>query len=283
MQPQSSLAHAIAYLRVSSATQRDDGMGLDVQRERVSEYAASNNLLLIATVEEAAGGGVRDGQEFSWSHRPVLLDLMARAAQGDFTTLLVAKLDRLSRDHATLVVLERRLAKHGVAVVSVAEAFGDDAMGQFMRGQVALVAQLERSMISDRLNGGKALAARKGRHTDGRIAYGYQRGTDAGRLELDTDAAIIVRRIYAEALQGASPARIAASLTHDRVPTPTGGIEWSRVVVTRILRNPLYKGERHSIRHAQPAVVSTRHWNAVNYPRLLHITIDSMKSSKADD
>jgi hypothetical protein len=42
----------------------------------------------------------------------------------EYDVLLVA-LGRVSRDHATLVGLERRLDRHGVRVVSVAEENGD--------------------------------------------------------------------------------------------------------------------------------------------------------------
>ena len=70
--------------------------------------------------------------------------------------LLVAKLDRLSRDYATLTVLERKLQRHGVEVVSAAEENGDGPIAEFIRGQLALVAQLERAMIVERVSAGKA-------------------------------------------------------------------------------------------------------------------------------
>ncbi len=122
-------------------------MGLEAQRDRVKEFAKTKGLDLIDVIQEAASGGVQNGEEHSWEHRPVLLELMDRAVAGGFDVLLVAKLDRLSRDYATLTVLERRLQKHGVDVVSVAEQNGDGALAEFIRGQLALVAQLERAMI----------------------------------------------------------------------------------------------------------------------------------------
>jgi DNA invertase Pin-like site-specific DNA recombinase len=72
-------------------------------------------------ITETASGGAQNGADFAWEHRPVLLDLIERAQAGEYDVLLVTRLDRLSRDHATLVVLERRLERHGVRVVSVAE------------------------------------------------------------------------------------------------------------------------------------------------------------------
>ena len=105
---------AIAYLRVSTNTQAEDGLGLDVQRDKLREYAAEKKLELIETVEEVSSGGIQNGETFSWEHRPVLLELLDRAKQGDYDILLVARLDRLSRDHVTLVAVERQLQARGV-------------------------------------------------------------------------------------------------------------------------------------------------------------------------
>ena len=92
---------AIAYLRVSTNTQAEDGLGLDVQRDKLQEYVAEKSLDLIETVEEVSSGGIQNGETFSWEHRPVLLNLLDRAKEGDYDILLVARLDRLSRDHVT--------------------------------------------------------------------------------------------------------------------------------------------------------------------------------------
>lgn len=63
----------MAYLRVSTARQAEEGMGLEVQRDRVIECANAKRLDLIDTVEEAASGGVREGEDrrddLHWPHR----------------------------------------------------------------------------------------------------------------------------------------------------------------------------------------------------------------------
>lgn len=250
---------AVGYLRVSTLGQQRDGLGLEVQRESVTAYAAEKRLELIEVVEEAASGGVRDGEEFSYEHRPALLSLMARAGTGAFDILLVAKLDRLSRDYATLIVLERRLERSGVEVVSAAEENGDGPVAELLRGQLALIAQFERAQIRERLSGGKAVKRSRGGNTDGRIPYGY-RSAD-GRLVIDEDAARVVRRLYSDARNGYSPGRIARGLNRDGIRSPWGRA-WSQTTVRRILANPVYVGERQGIRNAHPAIVSRRAWNA---------------------
>ena len=231
---------AVAYLRVSTQLQADEGFGLDVQRDRVTTYAAEHGLELLDVVTEAASGGVRDGEEFSWEHRPVLLALMERAEAGGFEVLLLPRYDRLSRDHVSLVVLERRFQRHAVEIVSVAEEHnGDGPIGEFIRGQLALVAQLERAMIRDRLTAGKMKARQQGRHTEGGHPYGYHAPSRRGLLEPDPERADIVRRIFLEARDGRSTGRIAQALNRDGIPSPRGKL-WTRPAVHGILTNPVY-------------------------------------------
>jgi DNA invertase Pin-like site-specific DNA recombinase len=82
------------------------------------EVAALGGLELVDLVQEAASGGVREGELFSWERRPVLRELIDRAERREIEVLLVARLDRLSCDYATLIVVERMLEHHGVAVAS---------------------------------------------------------------------------------------------------------------------------------------------------------------------
>ena len=95
----------------------------------------------------------------------MLLSLVERAERGEYDALIVARFDRLSRDYATLIVLERRLQRNGVRLLSAAEENGDGPIAEFMRGQLALVAQLERAMILDRVGAGKARKKALGRRS----------------------------------------------------------------------------------------------------------------------
>jgi hypothetical protein len=82
-------------------------------------------------------------------------------------------------------------------------------------------------------------------------------------LQIDPERAPIVRRISSHARDGDGPGRIARRLNHEQIPGPTGK-GWNWQTVTNILRNPVYYGELHGIRGAQPAIISRRHWNAAN-------------------
>jgi site-specific DNA recombinase len=250
---------AVAYLRVSTGLQAEKGMGLDVQRGRVKEYAAANALELVDVVSEAASGAVREGELFSWEHRPVLVDLLERAKRRKYDTLLVAKFDRLSRDAATLEILGRMLAQHGVTIVSADEDNGDSATAKLLRHTLAGFAEFERALIRERLAAGKAAKRNRGGYSDGRPPYGYR--TQGGRLTVDAATAEVVHRIFRDAKDGLGPARIARDLNANGIPAPAGAT-WHRRTVRAILSNVAYVGELHGIKRAHEPIVSRQLFNA---------------------
>jgi DNA invertase Pin-like site-specific DNA recombinase len=254
---------AIAYLRVSTNTQAEDGLGLDVQRDKLHEHAVEKNLQLIEVVEEVASGGLSNGETFSWEHRPVLLSLLERAKQGDYDILLVARLDRLSRDHVTLVAIERQLQARGVEVVSAAEEHnGDGPLAEFVRGQLGLIAEYERALIRERLAAGKARARQEGKHAEGKPPYGYR--SDKGVLTPILDQAEIVKRIYREAKDGRTPGKIAKRLNDDGIPSARGSV-WRSNSVRIVLTNAAYYGERHGIRKVHAPIISRRLFNQAQH------------------
>jgi site-specific DNA recombinase len=254
---------AIGYLRVSTSGQAEHGLGLETQRQNVKRFAAEKGYELLEVVAEAASGGVRDGETLSYEHRPVLLSLRERAKAGEFDVLLVAKLDRLSRDYPSLAIFERELQKVSVRVVSVAEENGDGPLAEFIRTQLAAVAQLERAMILERVSAGKALARKRGAYVGGGVPFGYVSTGRGGNLEPVDELKPVVRSIFQAVKEGDSPGRVARDLEGQGVRSPKGG-KWSRQAVSIIVRNPTYAGEHFGKKGAQPAIVSKRLWNAAN-------------------
>ena len=235
---------------------------------RSTEYAAVEGLELVECVTETASGGVLANEETSLEHRPILGSLIERARAKEYDVLLVARLDRLSRDYPSLAILERRLQALGVAVVSASESNGDGWMAEFIRGQLAQIAQVERAIIKDRLAGGKVAAKKQGRNVHGRIPFGYrvekgQRGILVPDVQLREGAtgatvrdfegpAVVVRRIFTDRAAGYSTVQIAKRLNADAAPSPSGK-PWSPTAVWRVLGNePTYRGVRNDVRGAHP-------------------------------
>jgi DNA invertase Pin-like site-specific DNA recombinase len=137
--------HFVTYLRVSTARQGRSGLGLEAQQAAVADYLAANNGIELASFREVESGKVND--------RPQLAAALKRC-QLTRSTLLVAKLDRLSRNAAFLL----NLKEAGVRFV----AADLPEVNELVIGVLAVVAQAERQAISDRTKAALAAAKRRG-------------------------------------------------------------------------------------------------------------------------
>ena len=133
----------VPYYRVSTARQGQSGLGLEAQQAAVRAFVADPAQLLTEYVE------IESGKK---NQRPQLLTAIA-AARAAGATLLIAKLDRLSRNAGFIFALR----DSGVAFVCCDMP---DA-NTLTVGLFAVIAQHEREMISKRTK--EALAAKKAR------------------------------------------------------------------------------------------------------------------------
>ncbi|MCQ0972067.1 recombinase family protein [Paracoccus sp. TK19116] len=155
----------IAYERVSTARQGRSGLGLEAQRRAIDEFLQSRSATLSGRFTEVESGRRND--------RP---ELAAALTQARLTgaTLLIAKLDRLSRNAAFLL----QLRDSGVRFLACDMPEAND----LTIGIMALVAQQEREAISRRTK--EALAAAKARGVrlgNPNGATALRRGGDDGR------------------------------------------------------------------------------------------------------
>ena len=148
----------VAYERVSTARQGASGLGLEAQRLSIERYAADRGAAIIGRFTEVESGKRADRPE------------LARAlhlAKVTGATLVIAKLDRLSRNAAFLLTL-RDSGVHFLAV-DMPEA------NDLTVGIMALVAQAEREAISRRTKEALAVAKARG------VKLGNPNGADALR------------------------------------------------------------------------------------------------------
>ena len=134
----------IGYFRVSTAEQGRSGLGLEAQTSAVDAYLAHTGGTLLDTYTEVESGGD--------NARPELAKALKRARLTN-GTLLVAKLDRLSRSVAFISTLMESSVKFRAADMPEANELTLHLM--------AAMAQHERKMISERTRA--ALAAAKAR------------------------------------------------------------------------------------------------------------------------
>jgi DNA invertase Pin-like site-specific DNA recombinase len=134
----------VAYKRVSTKRQGASGLGLEAQRKAIDDLVESRGAVLLARFTEVESGKLAD--------RPELAKAL-HLAKVTGATLLIAKLDRLSRNAAFLLTLR----DSGVRFVAADMPEAND----LTVGIMALVAEQEREAISRRTR--EALAAAKAR------------------------------------------------------------------------------------------------------------------------
>lgn len=155
----------ISYLRVSSASQKVSGLGIEAQRASIKAYA-----------DRAGGTVIREYVEYesgkSSENRPELLKALAHAKRGK-CTLIVSKLDRLSRNLKFLATF----LESGVefSCVDLPNA------NRLTLGIMATLAEHERTIISERTRA--ALQALKARGVAlGSAREGHWKGREGIRI-----------------------------------------------------------------------------------------------------
>jgi DNA invertase Pin-like site-specific DNA recombinase len=222
MAPQSKF---VAYLRVSTAKQGRSGLGLEAQREAVRQFVAARSGKIIAPEFVEVETGKRND-------RPELDKAMKRCRLTG-ATLVVAKLDRLSRNAAFLMMLR----DSGVEFVAA-----DLPEANTMTvGVMAVVAQHEREAISARTKAALAAAKARGKTLGGfrkaapDIGKYQQQGVEAARERALRAAEERREAIEALRRENLSLNAIAARLNTESVRTSGGG-KWTATAVKRTLR-----------------------------------------------
>jgi DNA invertase Pin-like site-specific DNA recombinase len=213
----------VSYLRVSTDRQGRSGLGLEAQRKAVADYLDGGRWELIAEFKEVESGKLDD--------RRKLREAMALCRLHN-ATLVIAKLDRLSRDAHFLLGLQ----KAGVRFV----AADMPEANEMVVGIMAVVAQAERKMISARTKAALAAAKARGKRLGNPANL---RNQEVGRVQgrakrtaMAAERAADLRPIIADVQSsGAKSLRqIAAGLNQHGIPTARGGA-WSAVQVKRVL------------------------------------------------
>jgi DNA invertase Pin-like site-specific DNA recombinase len=219
------MERAIAYLRVSTLRQHRSGLGLEAQRATIERFAANDSLTIMAEFVEAESGKGSDALD----RRPQLAAALA-AAKAAKCSVVVAKLDRLSRDVAFVAGLMAQRVPFIVAEL------GRDA-DPFMLHLYAALAEKERRLISERTT--TALAAKKAKGAVLGNPSNLVQAGDLGRAALMEGAQDLAQRL-APALravrsEGANTLRgMADALNRRGIKSPRGGV-WHPSSVANLL------------------------------------------------
>lgn len=207
-------ACVVGYLRVSTSEQAESGLGLEAQRAAIEAACMAKGWTVAAwCVDEGVSGSVTPASRPAMAEALEFLDTCGAGA------LVVAKLDRCSRDSHDFTGLLKRATRDGWAFVAL--DLGVDTstpVGRMVAEMMVAVAQWERAVIRQRTK--DAMAAKK--------AKGARLGRPTAL------SASVLNRVIEEREAGRSLRAIAARLNADGVPNPTGSVSgWSAPTVAR--------------------------------------------------
>ena len=214
----------VAYYRVSTLRQGQSGLGLEGQQQTVLNWLNGGNWNLIASFTEIESG--KDD-----ANRPELAKAL-RACRIHKATLAISRLDRLSRDAAWLLGLEKQGYDFVIA--------SSPNVNRLTIGVLALVAEDERRVISartkDALARAKARGVVLGRPENlSRQAVGSVRGNLAKRRKADARAVDLMPVIEELQSEGhVSLRQLAAALTERGIRTARGR-QWTATAVKNLL------------------------------------------------
>ena len=179
----------LGYSRVSSEEQASRGISIDAQRTILEGYAAMMSRQ-IRIYEDAGFSGKN-------TDRPALRQLLSECRSGSVSTVVVWKLDRLSRSlRDTLTIIEDVFQPRNITLVSVTESIDTSSpSGRMMLNLLASFAQLEREQDSDRVVMAHKHLARDCKYLGGHVPLGYRIDADK-HYQLDPVSAPVVRRVF---------------------------------------------------------------------------------------
>jgi DNA invertase Pin-like site-specific DNA recombinase len=200
---------------------------------------------------------------------------LADIADGKVNTVVVYKVDRLTRSLADFAKIIEQFDAKGVNFVSVTQQFNTTtSMGRLTLNVLLSFAQFEREVTGERIRDKIAASKAKGMWMGGPVPLGYD--VRDRRLHINPDEAEQVREIFSQYFQLRTVPALVSHLTKSSIRTKvrvsaggtkSGGLYWSRGALYQFLRNHIYVGEIEHKGAVYPGehegIVDRELWNQV--------------------
>ena len=222
------------YVRVSTTSQLEEGYSIEEQKAKLESYCDIKDWHVYKVYTDGGFSG-------STTERPALEQLIKDAQSKLFDTVLVYKLDRLSRSQKdTLYLIEDIFLKNNIEFVSLLENFDTSTpFGRAVIGLLSVFAQLEREQIKERMQLGKLGRAKAGKSMMwAKTSYGYDYNKETGSMTINEYEALAVKEIFTSYLAGMSITKLRDKINEEYPKQPA----WSYRTIRGILANPVYCG-----------------------------------------
>lgn len=222
------------YVRVSTENQLEN-YSIEEQTERLKAYCLAKD---ITVTKFYTDGGYSGGN----TNRPALQQMLADIRKGGIDTVIVYKLDRLSRSQKdTLTLIEDSFLACHVDFISVSENFDTSTpFGRAMIGILSVFAQLEKDQITERFTMGRIGRAKSGLyHGGGYAPTGYDYVD--GKLVVNEYEALQVRELFERFAKGYSIYNCWQYMK-EKYTTKYGSWK-SEALIHNVLKNEVYIGK----------------------------------------
>lgn len=224
---------AIIYARVSTQEQAEEGVSLDAQVAKARAYAELYDIQIVDVIRD-------EGESGKNLDRPGIERVLAALATGEADTLIVYKLDRLTRSVTDMGRLVERTFQTSTLLSVQEHVDTSTAAGRMLLNILVTMAQWVREDIVERTSAALAHKRAQGQRV-GQIPYGMKLGADGKTLEPHEDEQEIVSRILLWRRCGLSLRKIVTKLNEEQVPARSrnGSTEpgrWHYPVVQRIVK-----------------------------------------------
>jgi site-specific DNA recombinase len=233
---------AIGYCRVSTAMQAESGWSLPEQENRIKAYCAAQGLELVDLIIESKSAKNLDRPEFQ-----TLLDMTTQQPPVAHHVVVCA-LDRAFRSTIDCLQTVDLWQSNGVHLHSISQSINTSSpIGIYILTTFAALATLERQTTAERVKNGLRQCRESGFKTGGHTPYGYT----AEKVIIPTDnpenpkikiklienpeQQKIIRKIVSLNRKGLTSYAIAKQLNDLEVPTVTGSL-WQSAIIIKILK-----------------------------------------------
>ena len=220
------------YIRVSTEDQAREGFSLPEQEKRLRAMCEYKGYEIYKLYKDA-GISAKTG-----NYRPAFEELLQDIREKKCNTIVVLKLDRLTRSVFDLEGIMRFLEENNAYLDCANEEINTtNSSGKLVARMLTSVSQNEIERTSERTKFGLVGAIKEG-HIPGKNPLGYKR--DGKKLVIDPLTKDIVKRIYDLYFEGKSYSNIATIFNNEEV---LGKTNWRDTGILRIISNEIYKGD----------------------------------------
>ena len=244
--------HAALYIRLSKEDENEGPSESVTNQKSLLDEFVKNNRLSVYDVY------IDDGYSGTNFDRPAFQRMIGDIEAGKVNMVITKDLSRLGRDYImTGHYMERYFPEKRVRYISLLDGIdtGVESTANDITPFRAIMNDMYAKDISRKIKSVKRDKQRKGQFIGGKPVYGYKmHPTEKNKIVVDEEAAVVVRRIFAMALDGISCRKIAAKLNEEGVPTPAAyaGLTvpnpgpytglWSSERISEMLQNETYIG-----------------------------------------